>query len=177
MITVLLSTIESQSDRDFITDLYHTYKGLLYAEIFKVIKNHAVTEDILQNTLVKLILKVELLRSFDTPRLVVYITKAARFTAYKHIRDERRKSGLTLIDNLDSLADEAGGMDTRLLYFETRETFLVAWKALDERSRRILEMKCFLNYSNEEIADELGVTPASVRMLLSRARSRLKDKM
>lgn len=174
MIAVLLLTIENQDDRDFIEDLYLSYEGLLYAEIFKVMKNHTITEDLLQNVIIKLILNVELLRTLDRPRLVAYIVKTARFTAYKHIRDEKRKTGLSLIDDLDSLEETEGGLDPQILSFELNEAFKSAWNALDERSRWVLEMKCFLEYTNEEIAAELGVAPATVRSLISRSRSRLK---
>ena len=177
MISFLLLTIECQDDRDFIEDLYLTYDRLLYAEIFKIINNHAVTEDILQNVLIKLILKIDLLRTFDRQRLATYIVKTARYTAYNHIRDEKRRTGSALIEDLDSLEDSEGGLDPHILRFEMGEAFSAAWSALDERSRQILEMKCFLKYSNEEIAAELGVSAASVRSLLSRARSRLKSQL
>ena len=52
-----------------------------------------------------------------------------------------------------------------------------AWASLDEKYRRILEMKYILERSNEEIAKEFGVGSNSVRMLLTRARNKLKEKM
>lgn len=48
------------------------------------------------------------------------------------------------------------------------------WPQLDSRTRQLLEDKYFLNMSDAEIASALGVKPSSVRMPLTRARSKAR---
>ena len=48
------------------------------------------------------------------------------------------------------------------------------WPQLDSRTRQLLEDKYVLNMSDAEIASALGVKPSSVRMLLTRARSKAR---
>lgn len=48
------------------------------------------------------------------------------------------------------------------------------WPQLDLRTRQLLEDKYVLNMSDAEIASALGVKPSSVRMLLTRARSKAR---
>lgn len=50
-----------------------------------------------------------------------------------------------------------------------REVYLMA-----EKTRQLLEDKYVLNMSDAEIASALGVKPSSVRMLLTRARSKAR---
>ena len=50
----------------------------------------------------------------------------------------------------------------------------LAYQQLDPKSRQLLDMKYSLEKSDGEIAVELGIQPASVRMALTRARGRLK---
>jgi RNA polymerase sigma-70 factor (ECF subfamily) len=45
------------------------------------------------------------------------------------------------------------------------------WPSLDETTRAILEKKYVLGQDDREIAQSLGIKPASVRMTLTRARS------
>ena len=48
------------------------------------------------------------------------------------------------------------------------------WPQLDSRTRQLLEDKYVLNMSDAEIASALGVKSSSVRMLLTRARSKAR---
>ena len=48
------------------------------------------------------------------------------------------------------------------------------WPQLDSRTRQRLEDKYVLNMSDAEIASALGVKSSSVRMLLTRARSKAR---
>ena len=47
--------------------------------------------------------------------------------------------------------------------------------ALPERQRRIVELRYFREWSNAEIARELGLTEGNVRVILSRALDKLED--
>lgn len=64
---------------------------------------------------------------------------------------------LRLIDHLDALAQ--------------------VWPRLDENTRWLLEARYILDYSDGELARELGVKPDSVRMALTRARRKARRLM
>lgn len=53
------------------------------------------------------------------------------------------------------------------------EDLMDALPHLNERDQAILQMKYFLQQSDEEIAEQLHVKASSVRMLVKRARQRL----
>ena len=53
---------------------------------------------------------------------------------------------------------------------ERVERLHAIWPRLSVQTQQLLEEKYILEYSNEEIAKEFGVKPASVRMMLTRAR-------
>ena len=52
-----------------------------------------------------------------------------------------------------------------------------AWKSLDKRSKRVLELKYVLEKGDSEIAEELEIGVNSVRMAISRARNNLKEQL
>lgn len=51
------------------------------------------------------------------------------------------------------------------------------WPRLDENTRWLLEARYILDYSDGELARELGVKPDSVRMALTRARRKARRLM
>ena len=53
---------------------------------------------------------------------------------------------------------------------EEIEEMVRRWSQLDERSKHLLEGKYILGKSDEALAEELSINPASVRMALTRAR-------
>ena len=179
MIPSVVAAIEDIDDRDFMESLYYTYKRLIYSEIRKIVWEDWDADDILQNTLLRLIAKIPLLRTLGRDQLVNYIISTARNTALNFLRDKKRITQFSFDESIDSL-DTYRASDTaleRLELIEMMEVVGEAWSRLDEKYKRVLEMKYILELSNEEIAKEFDIGVNSVRMLLTRARNRLKELM
>ena len=58
MIPICILAIEDDSDREFMSWLYQQYHRLMYWEIYDLLHDQWATEDILQNSLIKLINKI-----------------------------------------------------------------------------------------------------------------------
>ncbi len=172
MIPVCILAIEDDSDREFMERLYFQYHRLMYHEIFKITSNPDATEDILQTALVKLIDKIQKLRTLDRNRLVNYIISTVKNTAFNFLRNQSRKPSLSFDDCMDcpDWEQDKGVVEDRIVYEEEIERLQQVWSRLDERSRYLLEGRYILDRTNEELAQELNVKPASVRMALTRAR-------
>ena len=176
MLPCVFVTIEDMDDRDFMESLYYSYNRLMYSEIRKILQDKWDTEDVLQDTLIRLIAKVPLLRTLGRNQLVNYIISTARNTARNYIRDNKRVTQFAFDESIDSL-DESKPSDRaleRLELVEMMQAVGEAWTQLDEKYKQALEMKYILEKSNEEIADAFGIGINSVRMLLTRARNQLK---
>lgn len=61
-------------------------------------------------------------------------------------------------------------MEDALISIEEIEELVQRWPQLDDRSKYLLEGKYILGKSDEALAEELSIKPASVRMALTRAR-------
>ena len=166
--------LEDSRDRDFMEALYASYKQLIYSEIRKLVRNDWDAEDIQQIVVINLIRKIPLLRTLSRTQLINYIITTSRNAALNHMRDNQRRAREFSFDESSDPLDAAYELDDTLLSFETSESISHAWRALDERSRRLLELKYILERPDEEIARELGVSASSVRMLLTRARRKLR---
>ena len=81
---------------------------------------------------------------------------------------EEDGSGATLMDVLGS---EDGGFEL----VEDRSATHSAMRALDDRERRIVEMRFVAEMTQSQIGDELGVSQMHVSRLLRRALAKLRD--
>lgn len=101
MIPYFILAIEDLDDREFMSQLYVDFHRLMCHEARKIAKNDWTAEDIVQDTLLKLIDKVSLLRSLPERRLVNYIISATKNTAYNYFR---KKSHEDFISDWRSLS-------------------------------------------------------------------------
>ena len=178
MIPVCILAIEDESDRVFMTALFIQYQKLMYSTILKVTTDAWLADDIFQITLENLIKKIDLLKSLDRDHLVNYILVASRNTAYNVSQYQRRESAR--YDPECYAGDYSlNGFDVEGYVIEKSQSSVLRsiCPKLDSRTKFILESKYILEKTDSEIAKDLGIEPASVRMALSRARRKAQDLM
>ena len=172
MIPYCILIIEDDSDREFMSKLYLSYNRLIYREIFKIVNDPWVTEDLMQEVLIKLIDRVKELRAKDRQHLINYVITVSKKKARNYVRDSNRNKEISFDDQVDYSAPYLGRdeIEFHLIQKDRLKKLISAWHKLDERSRLLLEKYYILEMSCTEIAKELGTKPGSVRMALSRAR-------
>lgn len=173
MFPLVIRSIEDDAARCFMEQIYIKYNRLLYSQICKLTHDHYEIEEIVQESLLQLIGKVDLLQTLPKDRLVNYIISTAKYTAYRFFRKEH-KIELVPLDADEANAQTAyAGLDELVIKKIEGEHLYQIWSSLKERDRTILNMKYILGYSNDEIADTLGIQSGSLRMMLTRARRNL----
>jgi len=176
MIHLIIQSIESPDDRDFMENVYTNYKRLIYATIIKVTKDSWASEDIMQSVIIELIGKLPLLRTFDNPRLINYIIKTSHNTALNYIRPSKKVEEISYDDENAEIKQFASDrpIENEVLFREYLKSASFAWEKLGERNRQVLELKYVLGKTDKEIAVALGILTNSVRMTLTRARNTFK---
>ena len=168
MIAVILQ-IENEADRDFMADLYERYRRLMLSEIYKLIHDPWVAEDLMQDTVVKLIDKVDLLKTMNIKRLSAYVVTAAKNGARDYLRKAARNTVDLFEDMEDTVPDEME-LEDFVIRLDITRRMKEIWPKLPVDTQELLERKYILGQDNEEIAKVFGIRPASVRMKLTRAR-------
>ena len=172
MIPFCILAIENDDDREFMAELFLRYQRLLYNEIYEILNNPWNTEDILQATLVKLIDKIPELRKKEKTKLVSYMVVAARNNTYNFLRAQKKSAQVSFEEysGQENSASADRQIESGMIAKEEIEEMVRRWSQLDERSKHLLEGKYILGKSDEALAEELSINPASVRMALTRAR-------
>ncbi len=172
MIPVYILAIEDESDREYMTWLYCQYEKLLFSTIRKYTKDSWLVDDIMQNTLEKLMRKISLLKSLNRDRLISYIISSCKNNAFIILRYQSTHSSVDYTDtdfNTYS-TDNISKIEARILHEEELSYLIRIWPLLAPRNQYILRAKYILEKSSSEIARELRIKPESVRMALTRAR-------
>ncbi len=176
MFPLIFSTIEDADSREFMEQLYVKYSKLIYSQVYKLTKDSYEVEEIVQESLVHLIEKVDLLQTLPRDRLVNYLISTARYTGYAFFRKKRKVEEIPIEEDETVLFDKGAfqnGLDELMIQKMESEQLYQVWLRLRKRDQLILNMKYILDQSNEEIAEVLGVKPGSIRMLLTRAKRNL----
>lgn len=179
MIPCCILAIENDDDRDFMIDLYENYKQLMHSTVRKLVKNEHDIEDLTQDVLVKLIDKIDLLRSRSRDQRVNYIISACKYTAFNHNR-KRGSHPELFFETCGELNDpryDEREIELRLIRGEEMEALQRVLPKMDLRMQCLLEGYYFLEKSTAELGEDLGIKPDSVRMYLTRARKKAFELM
>lgn len=180
MIPYCVLAIEDDDDREFMTFIFLEYQRLMYRTIYQITHDSWTTEDVMQETLIKLIDKIPLLRSQDRSRRVNYIISAAKNTAINYLKREKKVTVFSFDDNMDSpfglSADLIEDYLEQVSIWDDWDCLHRVWPELDPKSQYLLEGRYILKKSPEEMAHDLGIKTNSLRMALTRAK-RLAKKL
>lgn len=160
--------LSSPEEKRFFSELYETHKGLLFLSVRQYVADPAAAEDLVQDSLVKLMERSEAVRRLQGGALAAYVAATARHTAIDYLR--RTGAMPAPADAPADLADDTSLPEAALLRREELTRLRDVWPRLRQEDRFLLERKYLLNQTDQELAQYLGCRKSSVRMKLTRAR-------
>ena len=171
MLTSIIASIESESDRQFIEDIYLRYRGVMYRKALSLLRNPHDADDAVETAMLKLIDKIDLLRGCNRASLRSYLISCAKNAAIDRIRRVSRTDCFGDLPENPSAPDEA--VDSALLRIDAAEAMADALMKLPDRERELLRMKYYEELPDREIAQLLGIRLSNIRTYLTRARKKL----
>lgn len=168
----VILAIQDESDRAYMEWVFQTYQRLMYHSVMEKLNDPWQADDVIQESVVKLIDKIGILRRLSESKRRNYIITTAKNTAISYLRREALREGIPYDDwVMDCIGTESEeDPESLVLHQEEMELLQYVWDDLDERSRYLLSSRYILEQTFEEMARELGVSSGSVRMLLTRAK-------
>ena len=152
-------------DREFMLWLYERYISYLFFAAGKFTDVQVDREDIVHDALLRLMKNIPVLRELEPKALAGYLYLTVRSVWM----DRRTEEQVVSEDVLEHLADR-----------NPEDGYLAKWDAaalkqkLPERDWFLLHSKYIIGCTDREISGILGCTPASVRVMLTRARRKAK---
>jgi len=162
-------------------ELVRPYERRVYSAAFSILRNQADAEDAAQEAILKAFANLGQFRAearFSTWLIQIAVNEALM---------RRRKEHAAIMEPLGGHHDEEGAYTPRdfadwreipseaLERKEVRGLLLEALAALSQKYREIFILRDVQHFSIEEVSKMLGISPASVKTRLLRARLMLRD--
>lgn len=161
--------VPAQDIQAFLVWFYQEYSRFIYKLALQTCYDTTDVEDLVQEVWLRLCAKGELLSQLPKERHLSYIASAVRNTAISIARKYKKEYPLECAYAISyNEADALNAIFDRQIKIQR---FRELWPQVPAASREILERKYTLFETDEEIACDLGIKPASVRMYLTRARN------
>lgn len=149
---------------------YIPYHQKLYRVAYRLLEDACDAEDVVQEAYIKLWNKRdELIRVENSEAYCVILLRNLCLdflrTKKKHLFQSTED---TVISDQQVLSDEIETID-EIKHIET------IINLLPEQQRKIIKLRHFDDYSNEEIEEIMGLTSVNVRVLMSRARKKIRE--
>ncbi|SEO33558.1 RNA polymerase sigma-70 factor, ECF subfamily [Mucilaginibacter gossypiicola] len=153
------------------TEIYRRYWRLMYAHIYKMLRDEEDSKDILQELFSTLWTKANKIPAQGN--LAGYLYVSARNMVLNHIRQQKFRD--EYLGSLAQFASEAS-VDT-LHYLEERDLLAAIEReieALPPKMRQVFEMSRKQNLTHKEIAESLGTSEETVKKQIHKSLKRLR---
>lgn len=172
-------TAAMAGDRDAFEKIYIQYRSLVFAVCHRLVKNPAISEELVQDTFLLVLRKIHLFKGRS--QFGTWLYQIARNTALMYIRDQQAK------DTNESLAqwqedDTKVAQLERVLKVNDRNLQCITDRVTLERLidkmapgyRSTLLLHDFHGYEHEEICEIMSVRQGTSKSQLHKGRKRLR---
>ena len=156
-------------DQDAFAELVEKYKDPVFNVAYRMLGNPTEAEDVAQEAFVRAFTQLHTYK--DTHRFSTWLLSIASHLAIDQIR--RRRFIALPLDNvpfLEWIADVGAGPEQSAIQGEVADEMQKVLDALPAKYRAVLVLRYWYDFSYEEIANALSLTPALVKARLHRAR-------
>ena len=151
--------------------LLNRYKKSIHSYIFYTVRNHDLTEDIFQDTFLKVIMTIKQGRYTDTGKFKAWITRIAHNLIIDNFRQERNENTISNdeveVDLLNDMRLCDSNIEDQMVEEQVYADVKKLVRHLPDNQREVLEMRYYQDLSFKEIADLTGV---SINTALGRMR-------
>ena len=165
MLAFLLSTLESNEDKEIFTKIYEQYRPLMEHTATRILKEPSDIEDAVQNAFVQIICHFDKIYEIPREELPFWIISIVKNEARAILRKNRRTVSLEDWDGFAEHIDDISG------YTELVDLFT----QLPKTYRSVLELKMLHGYTDKEIAKRVGISETAVSSRATRGRTLLRE--
>lgn len=177
MLTVI-AKIVSDSDREFILQIYKKFYPQMKYQILHIVGKSENCEDLIQDTVIKLISHIELLQVLQENQMMMYAIKTAKSVALDYMRKKSVRSKWRYYsEEYEEIADKADTPEEICIKKESRTELWETVGGLSERDQDLIYFKYQLDMSTIELCEVLNISEKSIRQCLFRARNRVRKLM
>lgn len=170
------SNIRSElQEKEFFESIYNHYKLLMYQTARRYTSNQADLEDIMQDSVERLLRKTHRLMAIPSCALAAYIVYTVRSVAINLRRHQSvvKQHSIPLdVNEQDTFESPHLSPDKIVEKLDVHKQLSLLWDKLSEEDQDLLYRKYIADQTDEELAAIYHCKKESIRMKLTRARRR-----
>jgi RNA polymerase sigma-70 factor (ECF subfamily) len=183
-VLAIIMAIEDEQDRAFVEEVYAAYADKMYRIAYDVVGNHHDAQDCVQETIVKIIDRVDRFREAKDrdylKKLIVIACRNVAINKYNENRKRAREEVSTTVYGEDDsysimdIPDQSADVARIVLSDDNCRYLKELIDRLDHCYRDVLVLRG-LGLDHGEIADLMGISVELVRKRYQRARQKLLE--
>ncbi len=167
-----------EGDLDKMSLLFERYKRPLYGFFYGLTKQQELSEDLVQNTFLRILKYRHLFRGEPADRIGGGDFRAWMFHIARNVNnDHHRKNKIKATEGLEHWQERIGHLENRAVemqQIEEQQLLSMAMERLPEDKREVLLLSKFQEKKYSEIGAVLGCTEGAVKVKVFRALQELK---
>lgn len=166
-----LVALLTKNDEEAFEEIYNRYWETLFSYAYNVLSNPSAAKDVVQNIFINI---WERRDKLSVHNLYAYLLQSVKYRIASSLRknrlDDRQLSELKFIGS-------ANTTEENLVFKESKEEILAHLEHVPARSREVFCMSRFDNFTNQEIAENLGISIRTVETHISKVLKYLREQM
>jgi RNA polymerase sigma-70 factor, ECF subfamily len=173
-------------DSDAMEELFARFQKPLFNFFYRMVGRREIAEDLVQETFIKL---CRFGHTFcgSNAKFTTWLYSVAGNQCRDHLRHAARRPETPVADMEESYSEEdqvelppptlESPVEEHLMRMELREELASAIRSLPEKERTAIMLREYQGMEYKEIAETLGCPIGSVKVLIFRARQRLRERL
>ena len=152
--------------------LVDAYGEMLYRQIRQITRNHELTNDILQNVLVKAFQKLDAFKGDSA--LYTWLYRIARNETLNYLDKEKRRTGIDLDEPVFEILAGSNSLE-QIDGERIHELLMNAIDSLPEKQAEVFQLKYFEELKYSEIAERLETSEGALKASFFHAKEKIKE--
>lgn len=166
-----------EETKDKLTQIYVCYRKELFVEALIILHDYYKAEDIVQNTMLKIVPYLNQINDINSNRTKAYLFTIVKNACYDEYNIQKKIIDISTIDNGISLIEDSANVEDYILKVEERNIIIKKISQLHYTYCNVLILKFYYQLSTSEIAEKLKISSNNVNVRVNRALNALKKTM
>ncbi len=181
-----LMTRFQAGDTGAMEELFGRFQKPLFNFFYRMVGRREIAEDLVQETFIKLCRFGHTFNGSNA-KFTTWLYSVAGNQCRDHLRHAARRPEMPVADMAETFSEEdqvelppaslESPVEEHLLRMELREELQVAIKSLPDKERTAIMLREYQGMEYKEIAETLGCPIGSVKVLIFRARQKLRERL
>lgn len=172
-----IMAIQNDNDRNTVEELYSKYGSTMLYIAKSILKDQYRAEDAVTQAFLAIIENLQKFSFENCKKTRALVVIIVRNICYNMIKSEKRENAVPL-EEYEDVSEDAEDAPLDFAITEENYAFLLSCVSrLKDSYQDILSMKLFYEYTDDEIAKILGITPNNVSVRYHRARKALAEEI